>query len=1255
MKSEIAIIGMAGRFPMAKNVDEFWENLKSARECINFYSKEELIEAGIDQELLDNPNYIRAQGIIEDISKFDAEFFSISPREAETMDPQHRIFLECCWEALENAGYGAAKNQRNIGIYAATGENHYLINNVMPNVEDNNLASSYQTMINNSKDFLCTRVAYKLNLIGPAVTVQTACSSSLVAVHQACIALQANECDVALAGGVSLIALEKAGYLYHPGMILSSDGKCRAFDANASGTVGGQGVGIVVLKPLKKAIEDGDNIYAVIKGSAINNDGNQKIGFSAPSVEQQANVIRMSHQKANIKANSITYVEAHGTGTELGDPIEILGLTEAFNINKFQFCAIGSVKTNIGHLDVASGIAGLIKTVLCLYYKTLVPTLNFNKENPNIDFKNSPFYVNTVLKSWNQDDSLRRAGVSSFGIGGTNAHIVLEEAPEVESKIMQRKYQLFCISANSECSFNNYTKSFVTYLLKNADLNLEDVAYTLQVGRQKFKYGSYIVARNINEMKQKLGHISLKTISNNRKKIIFQFPGQGTQYINMGRELCREEKLFRKHVKECLSIIKKILPDSITIKDILGRTVNVHQTVVTHPAIFIVEYSIAKYLMDIGVKPDAMIGHSLGEYVAACISGVISLEDALKLVVIRGKLLQSLPKGKMLALQTSSDSIKELLLDSTIDIAAINTKNSCVISGENSLIKEFCKNLDKKKITYVPLNTSHAFHSSMLDPILDKFYKEVSRVKFNIPNIPYISNYNGNWIDKIDVTDPHYWVKHLRNTVFYSKGIESILKESKYKDSIFLEVGPGQILSSLAKKHFDKSLSCVALSTMKKAQDIESDQEYLLNTLGDLWVEGIAIDWQKFYLKKRKRVALPTYSFEKQSYWLNSKKSILSLNNNFTTINSNNCEISNIEMNKAAKITDNKSENTIEIEIIKIFRRILGFQQITMNESFFNIGGDSLQALQLVSEINNHFQVELRIKDIIENPTVFKLSTIILQQKINLGGSNLLANIDNNNPVVKLKNGNNKKPIFVIHPISGFIFCYRDFVDLYSGNSSIYGIQSQPINEEINNTLDSVESIASYYIKYILEVQNEGPYYLFGTSFGGLIAYEIAQQLVTKNHKVSLLAMADTMRPDHHSFKIKDENEILLGIIELSKREVLPYSQRDCLSDIEKSDMLVEGFNLNNLDEKHQEQFFFRVKTYCKAIFNYKTKPYQGKIIFFDPREKFSKYSSLSASESWSGLINETLFYTVDGNHFSMMMKPNVRNIANILSSYTRD
>ena len=883
---QVAIIGMSGRFPGARSVHEFWHNLRNGVESVAFLSDAEILSSGIDPEVLSNPNYVKAGAILEDPELFDAAFFGYSPRDAEIMDPQHRVFLETAWQALETAGYDPGSYEGRIGVYAGVGMNTYFLNlhsssaaNVVGPVD------AFQALIGNDKDFLSTRVSYKLGLKGPSMTVQTACSTSLVAVHLACQSLLCGECNMALAGGVSILFPQKAGYFYQEGGILSPDGHCRAFDAKARGTLGGSGVGIVVLKRLADALADGDTVHAVIKGSAVNNDGSVKVGFTAPSVGGQAEVIAEAQAIAGIDPETITYIEAHGTGTPLGDPIEIAALTQVFRsaTQKKGFCAIGSVKTNFGHLDAAAGVTGLIKTVLALGHKMIPPSLHFEKPNPEIDFANSPFYVNTKLSEWRSGPTARRAGVSSFGIGGTNAHVIVEEAPPMSLSGEVAPCHLLILSAKTKTALERATENLATHLKRQRDVNLADVAYTLQLGRQGFSHRRMVVCRDIDDAVCALETRDARRVvtgvqESGDRSVVFMFPGQGSQDVDMGLELYQVESSFREEVDTCAEILKPHLgfdlrtvlyPSAGYIEEATRR---LNQTDTTQPALFVIEYALAKLWMQWGMHPQAMIGHSIGEYVAACLAGVFSLQDALGLVADRGRMMNELPAGTMLAVPLAEKEIQPYLGD-CLSLAAINGSSLCVVSGPTEAMAALQQKLSDRGVECRPLRTSHAFHSAMMDPIIGSFTERVKAINLNPPKIPYLSNLSGTWITKEQATDPRYWGSHLRHTVRFNEGLQELLKGAQ---RCMLEVGPGQALSSLAKQHPDKTAEHVILSSIRSPHDRQLDLASVLTTLGRLWLTGVRVNWQGFYLKeRRRRIPLPTYPFERQRYWIEPEKQVL--------------------------------------------------------------------------------------------------------------------------------------------------------------------------------------------------------------------------------------------------------------------------------------------------------------------------------------------------------------------------------------------
>lgn len=878
-ESAIAIIGMSGRFPGARNLDEFWQNLRDGVESISFFTKEEMAACGTSPEYFNHPDYVAAKGILQEPELWDAPFFGFNPTEAAVLDPQQRLFMECAWEAIEVAGYEPETYDGLIGLFAGASVSNYMLNLYRnPQVQ----VDFYTLGIANNNDHLPTRTSYKLNLKGPSVAVQTSCSTSLVAVHMACQSLLSYQCDMALAGGAAISVPLKAGYIYFEGGIDSPDGHCKAFDARANGTIGGSGVGCVLLKRLANAIADNDTIHAVILGSAINNDGSLKVGYTAPSVDGQAAVITMAQAVAEVEPDSIGYVETHGTGTFLGDPIEMSALTQAFRdgTERKGYCAIGSVKTNIGHADAAAGIAGLLKTVLALKHGMIPPSLHFESPNPQIDFANSPFFVNNELREWKTEDSPRRAGVSSFGIGGTNAHVILEEAPEIESSDEPaRPAQLMLLSARTEAALDNATANLAAHFKNNPAINLTGAAYTLQIGRRHFKHRRMLVCGDVNEAAHALETRDPKRIftsvaAKEQRPVTFMFPGQGSQYVNMGRELYETEPAFAAQIDRCAELLEPHL--GIDLRTLLypspetaaDAAESLNQTEFTQPAVFVVEYALARLWMQWGVQPETMIGHSIGEYVAACLSEVFSLEDALMLVAARGRMMQHLPGGSMLAVQLEEKQLQQELLSKRISIAAVNSPALCVLSGPTAEIEELQQQLEAKNVVCKRLRTSNAFHSAMMDPILEPFLAFLSKIKLSPPRIPFVSNLTGNFISAAEATDRAYWAKHLRHTVRFADGLQRLMSDPA---RILLEVGPGRTLSSTLPHYAEKPDSQLALCSLRHPHQSLSDTEFLLHGVGRLWLAGIRINWQEFHSgSQHRRVTLPTYPFERKRHWIDA-------------------------------------------------------------------------------------------------------------------------------------------------------------------------------------------------------------------------------------------------------------------------------------------------------------------------------------------------------------------------------------------------
>ncbi len=873
--SEIALIGMALRFPGANSPEQFWDNLKNGVESIRFFTDEELLAAGVPAAQLSRPNYVKARPMIEGIDLFDADLFGIPSREARFIDPQHRLFLECSWEALERAGCNSESYPGLVGVYAGCDLNSYLLS-YFTNAQAVAEAAPMQIEVASDKEYLASRVSYKLDLQGPSVVVQSACSTSLVAVHMACQALLSGECDMALAGGSSVRVPQVGGYSSLEGGVHSPDGHCRPFDAHARGTVFGSGVGVVVIKRLADALANGDIVHAVIKGSGMNNDGARKIGYTAPGGDGQTRVVRAAQLVAEVSPETITYVEAHGTATPLGDPIEVAALTQAFRAGTERkgFCAIGSVKGNIGHLKTAAGVAGLIKTVLCLEHRELPPSLHLERPSPHIDFANSPFFVNDRLRAWEPAaGEPLRAAVSSFGVGGTNAHIILEEAspPETgEPSTAARPWQLLPLSANTPTALDRVRANLADHL-RHSSAPLPDIAWTLQVGRRAGRHRAFVTAHSHEEAIAALEapeRVQRAFQEMRDRPVAFLFPGQGAQHPDMGRDLYETEPAFRESLDRCCEALRPLL--GLDLRQVMypqpgaaGEAARrLEQTALAQPALFAVEHALARLWMSWGIRPQAMLGHSLGEYVAACLAGVFSLEDALALVAERGRLMQSLPPGAMLSVPLSEDELLPLL-GSGLALAAVNGPSRCVVSGSEDAVAALEAGLGARGTAGRRLHTSHAFHSVMMEPILAPFAERVRAVRREPPRIPFVSNLTGTWITADQATDPGYWSRHLRQAVRFGDGLGTLASDGK---AALLEVGPGQTLSTLARQVPGVSRP---VSSLPQARDGRSAAEHLTEAVGRLWLAGVAMDWPAYHAgEDRRRVELPTYPFERKRYWI---------------------------------------------------------------------------------------------------------------------------------------------------------------------------------------------------------------------------------------------------------------------------------------------------------------------------------------------------------------------------------------------------
>ncbi|SMP28098.1 polyketide synthase [Flavobacterium hercynium] len=969
---DIAIIGMAGRFPGADSLEELWENLKEGKETISHFSKEEL-DGSLPESLRKDPLYIGARGVLSSAKTFDANFFGLNPQLAAAMDPQIRIFLEISFEALEQSGHLPKHYNSSIGVYSGSEINTYYENNIFNNKELKSAVGELQIYTVNGKDFIAPRTSYHLNLKGPSVSVHSACSTSLLAVAEAVKAIRTGMCDVALAGGSSVTAPINSGHLYDEGFIKSPDGSTRSFEASGQGTVFSDGAGVVLLKKLEEAQKNGDIIYGVIKGVGVNNDGGEKGSFMAPSAKGQAGAISNAFNDAQIHPSTISYLEAHGTATPIGDPIEIEGLKMAYGKQeKNNYCALGSIKSNMGHTTAAAGVAGLIKTVLSMRHKQIPPMVNFNTPNPTIDFENSPFYINNKLIDWDTD-TVRRAGVSSFGIGSTNVHVIVEEY-EMESQPVskERPLQLLIWSAKSQNSVLGYEKALGNFIDTSKGTSLADIAYSLHITRDDFNHRSFLTAKSTAEAAEKLIALNGKSsksalLRRESSEIGFLFPGQGAQYLQMGKTLYDNEKVYRDAVNECAELLLDNL--KLDIRQILypeNNSVNAEErlknTRFTQPALFVTEYALSQLWMSWGIKPTFLCGHSIGEFTAAHLAGIINLEDALHIVTVRGQLISELPGGSMLAVRVPEAKLYELLPD-TLSVAAINSNQFCVVSGIKEDIDAFIHKLDAQEIPNKILLTSHAFHSFMMDPILDSFKNELEKIKLNIPRLPIISTVTGKWITDTEATNPMYWVNHLKNTVRFADAMDTAFE---LDDAVLLEVGPGTTLTTLARQQAaGKIISAFPSITFSK-EERENEYTTLLNSLGELWLRGINLDWKVFYdQQNRQKIDLPGYIFDRKPCWIEPLNSFETTFTQKTAVSDVPLILNETAPDIAAK--DSKKDATL-FKISEIIKNASGiiYEADAASYTFLELGLDSLSLTQLSGKLKVEFDLPITFRQLNE-------------------------------------------------------------------------------------------------------------------------------------------------------------------------------------------------------------------------------------------------------------------------------------------------
>jgi len=991
---DVAVIGLAGRFAAAESIDAFWQAVRAGDDLTSRFSEQELDGAGVSAQERARSDRVGAGGVLDGAELFDARFFGYSPRDAAILDPQQRLFLECAWWAMEDAGYTTDSFPGLVGVFGSAGANTYLISRVAADPGLLARTSLHELLLGNDKDTLATRVAYHLDLEGPAVAVQSACSSSLVAVHLAAQALIGRECDLALAGGVSVHFPQREGYRYQRGGVLSPDGRCRPFDARANGTVNGDGVGAVVLKRLAEAIEDGDLVHAVVRGSAVNNDGARKVGFTAPRVDGQREVIRTAQLVAGVDPRSIRYIETHGTGTALGDPIEFAALSEAFADEEPQTpgrCALGSLKALTGHMDAAAGVAGFLKCVLAVRDGVIPPNPYFEHPNEAIDLAASPFRIPTAAEPWPETGGPRRAAVSSFGMGGTNCHVILEQAPAVRpARPSTRTAHVVPLSGATPRALDAVALRLARHLEQHPDEDLADVAFTAQVGRRPLRHRRAIVAGNAAEAIRRLREPAAARPAERDaggelrdRPVVLMFPGQGTQYPQMCRKLYEREPAFREAFDLCADLAAGALgADLRTI--VYGEAENTGPAAVNRPgytqaALFSVEYAMARLWLEWGVRPWALIGHSLGEYVAATLAGVFELEDALRLVAVRGRLMESLPEGVMHSVSLDAKELADLLPEG-VSVAAHNGPELSVASGPPPEMAQLTAALDARGVRHRSLRTVRAFHSAAVDPVLAEFREQVRRAPLAPPRMRIASNVTGEWLTAAQAVDPEYWVRHLREPVLFARGAALLLRDG---DQILLEVGPGSTLSTLVERQTGRGGPHTVVPLCPSGEDAD---HRATEALARLFVVGATLDWAGHQAhESRHRVSLPGYPFERAAYWIGPH----------TAPRPESADGGiDAEAEAEADARATPADESPAERVRRAWSELLGIAALTDSDDFFQLGGHSLLANHVIARLSEELAVQIPLAALFEAPNLGAFTSDVEQLIATALPRDLLAEVE---------------------------------------------------------------------------------------------------------------------------------------------------------------------------------------------------------------------------------------------------------------------
>lgn len=1230
----VAIIGMGVRVPGAATVDQYWSNLVNRVDSITTMSKDEL-DPTIPDELRNRSNYIPCRGLLEDVDKFDNTFFGLTPLEAMVMDPQHRIFLQLVWSALEDAGVVPDTFDGLIGVYGGSSPNTYFAHHVSPRKDVMRRIGDYAANILSDKDFLATRTSYALDLKGPSIAINTACSTALVAVSEAFQHLMTFQCDVAVAGGVSVFFPQRAGYLWQEGSNFSRQGRCRPFDENSDGMLVGGGGGVVVLKRLEEAIEDKDRIYAVIRGAALNNDGAQKIGFSAPSIRGQRDVISFAQAEAEVEPETIGYIETHGTATRIGDQIEVEALKQVFRKCPEHSIVLGAVKSNIGHLDAGAGAAGLIKAALALKHKQIPPTVHFQKFNPELSMDDSPFKINTDVIDFAHGDTPRRAGVTGLGLGGTNAHIILEEPPPVEAgEKVVRHSRLLSLSAKNMSALARAHHNLADFIDRNPDVNLDDVAYTLAKGRAEFAEKNVILSTDAGTTVRRLKDAakSLEKAKNNRaqlRKTVFVFPGQGVQYAGMGATLYEVEPVFKETVDYCAQYLTPVI--GFDIREVLfckgegeeEANETLRQTANTQPAIFVIEYAMAKLWQQYGVQPDAMIGHSIGQYAAACLSGVFSLDDCLKLVAARGRVIQAMEPGIMLSVPMSAEKLEKKLAGK-VSIASVNAPELCVASGPALAIDALQRELQDEGVSCRVLRTSHAFHSDMMTGATAEFEQIAKDVPMNAPTIPFVCTATGTWITDEQAKSTKHWAEQIRGAVLFSPGVQTLLSD---EHRIFVEVGPRNTMSTLIRRHLPDRETHAVVSSMNLPEHNESD--VFGEALGQVRRFGGTVDiLSQIDEESGEIISLPTYAFDTKSHWVAAvRSSFQGGESEAASVSASMDSVDSHEDESAA--SGDTSFTPVQRFLVRLWEDLLGASDVQLDDDFFDLGGHSLVGVQLLDKIRDRYEVDLLLSDFLRGSTLKQMADEIESRIKDRGdeGDGIPAPTRDWTPLVALNPRGSHAPIYCVAGVGGHVMELKQLADEFD-DIPFYGLETRGVVEG-HKPHETIEALATEHIEAIRVIQPEGPYYLCGYSIGGIVAFEMAKQLKAQNEEIAWLGLIDTGSPilprrsrlDFRRVQLKRFLKDPTGYVQ----QAIARRQRE-------------------LTRKPGARYAHVYLTMCEARERYTSKSYKGDAVLFRTRK--SEYIddftwAIDDYNGWRPLIAGRLdVIPVLGRHLTVVQEP---------------